>query len=240
MPEPSPESERRGVRAADGPRPRRRPAGRRRACRAARRADPLRRWRRASTSSSAGSRGASSGTSPSTTRPSRGCASSRQRGSVVYVMRYASRLDYFLFNALFLREGLRLSAFANGIRFWYYRPLRDALRTLLRGGARGVPQDAELCARASTARARRARAARSSCSCAPRACARVARPRGSGRGRAARARPARRGGRVAAGRGTPGAPGAARALLAQGAARAAALPEPLLRRADAARPTSPR
>ena len=37
------------------------------------------------------------------------------RGSVVYVMRYASRLDYFLFNALFLREGLRLSAFANGI-----------------------------------------------------------------------------------------------------------------------------
>ena len=31
-------------------------------------------------------------------------------GSVVYVMRYASRLDYFLFNVLFLREGLRLSS----------------------------------------------------------------------------------------------------------------------------------
>ena len=29
------------------------------------------------------------------------------RGSVVYVMRYASRLDYFLFNTLFAREGLR-------------------------------------------------------------------------------------------------------------------------------------
>jgi glycerol-3-phosphate O-acyltransferase len=55
------------------------------------------------------------------------------RGSVVYVMRYASRLDYFLFNTLFLREGLRLSAFANGIRFYYYRPLLEALRCWLRG-----------------------------------------------------------------------------------------------------------
>ena len=44
------------------------------------------------------------------------------QGSVIYVMRYASRLDYFLFNALFRREGLRLSRFANGIRFYYYRP----------------------------------------------------------------------------------------------------------------------
>src|SRR5262245_20849896 len=44
-----------------------------------------------------------------------------EQGSVMYVMRYASRLDYFLFNVLFLREGLRLSSFANGIRFWYYR-----------------------------------------------------------------------------------------------------------------------
>src|SRR5881628_807910 len=66
-----------------------------------------------------------------------------QRGAVVYVMRYASRLDYFLFNTLFRREGLRLSGFANGIRFWYYRPLRDALRTLERQ-PRGVPQDVEL------------------------------------------------------------------------------------------------
>ncbi len=50
------------------------------------------------------------------------------RGSVVYVMRYASRLDYFLFNALFARQGLRLSAAANGISFWYYRPLAAGLR----------------------------------------------------------------------------------------------------------------
>ena len=46
-----------------------------------------------------------------------------ERGSVVYVMRYASRLDYFLFNTLFAREGLRLSAFANGLSFYYYAPL---------------------------------------------------------------------------------------------------------------------
>src|SRR5262245_57296272 len=65
------------------------------------------------------------------------------QGSVVYVMRYASRLDYFLFNVLFLREGLRLSSFANGIRFWYYRPFWEALGILWRR-PRGVPQDIEL------------------------------------------------------------------------------------------------
>jgi glycerol-3-phosphate O-acyltransferase len=54
-----------------------------------------------------------------------------RRGTVVYVMRYASRLDYFLFNALFLRQGLRLSRFANGIRFHYYRPLLELLRIAL-------------------------------------------------------------------------------------------------------------
>jgi len=35
-----------------------------------------------------------------------------QKGAVVYVMRYSSRLDYFLFNWLFLLSGVRLSAFA--------------------------------------------------------------------------------------------------------------------------------
>jgi len=66
-----------------------------------------------------------------------------RKGTVVYVMRYASRLDYFLFNTLFRREGLRLSAFANGIRFYYYRPLLEALRIVWRR-PRGVPQDIEL------------------------------------------------------------------------------------------------
>jgi len=53
------------------------------------------------------------------------------RGTVVYVMRYASRLDYFLWNWLFLREGLRLSGFANGLRFYYYGPVLRALRIAL-------------------------------------------------------------------------------------------------------------
>jgi glycerol-3-phosphate O-acyltransferase len=44
------------------------------------------------------------------------------KGAVIYVMRYASRLDYFLFNTLFVRDGLRLSAYANGIAYWYYTP----------------------------------------------------------------------------------------------------------------------
>lgn len=65
-------------------------------------------------------------------------------GSVVYVMRYASRLDYFLCNWLFVRHGLRLSSFANGIHFDYYRPLYQSIaarwrawlerRRLLRAG----------------------------------------------------------------------------------------------------------
>ena len=50
------------------------------------------------------------------------------RGAVVYVMRYSSRLDYFLLNTLFAREGLRLSAFANGINFHYFGKLWIALR----------------------------------------------------------------------------------------------------------------
>ena len=54
------------------------------------------------------------------------------RGSVVYVMRYSSRLDYFLFNTLFLRHGLRLSGFANAIHFYYYRPLHQLLPVMLR------------------------------------------------------------------------------------------------------------
>jgi glycerol-3-phosphate O-acyltransferase len=71
------------------------------------------------------------------------------RGSVVYVMRYPSRLDYFLFNWLFLRDGLRLSGFANGLSFYYYGPLWQAfrlalgrLRARLGGGVRPVEQEA--------------------------------------------------------------------------------------------------
>lgn len=65
-------------------------------------------------------------------------------GSVVYVMRYASRLDYFLFNALFIREGLRLSSFANGIRFYYYRPLVELLRIAWRTRGAKAPDREDL------------------------------------------------------------------------------------------------
>jgi len=68
-------------------------------------------------------------------------------GSVIYVMRYASRLDYFLMNALFLRHGLRRSAFANGIHFHYYQPLWQALRARWRARRGRSPQ-----ARAAAAR----------------------------------------------------------------------------------------
>ncbi|MEE8475685.1 MAG: 1-acyl-sn-glycerol-3-phosphate acyltransferase [Myxococcota bacterium] len=64
------------------------------------------------------------------------------RGAVIYVMRYASRLDYFLFNALFRRHGLRLSRFANGIRFHYYRPLWESLR-IAWARPRGASQEVE-------------------------------------------------------------------------------------------------
>jgi glycerol-3-phosphate O-acyltransferase len=64
------------------------------------------------------------------------------RGSVVYVMRYSSRLDYFLFNVLFLRHGLRLSSFANAISFYYYRPLLELIPIALRL-ARGRPREVE-------------------------------------------------------------------------------------------------
>jgi len=50
-----------------------------------------------------------------------------ERGAVVYVMRYGSRLDYFLFNWLFLAAGVRLSGFANGISYTLYRPVHKAL-----------------------------------------------------------------------------------------------------------------
>jgi glycerol-3-phosphate O-acyltransferase len=66
------------------------------------------------------------------------------RGSVVYVMRYSSRLDYFLFNTLFLRHGLRLSSFANAIRFYSYRPLLQVLPIMFRM-RRGRPHEVTHC-----------------------------------------------------------------------------------------------
>jgi len=54
----------------------------------------------------------------------------QDRGSVIFVMSYASRLDYFLFNELFIREGLELSRFANGVRLLAFRPLWSYVRAI--------------------------------------------------------------------------------------------------------------
>jgi len=64
------------------------------------------------------------------------------RGAVIFVMRYASRLDYFLFNELFVREGLALSRFANGIHFHAYRPLARYLRAVFKR-ERGLTREGE-------------------------------------------------------------------------------------------------
>ncbi|MDG2307293.1 MAG: 1-acyl-sn-glycerol-3-phosphate acyltransferase [Candidatus Binatia bacterium] len=51
-----------------------------------------------------------------------------QTGTVVYVLRQRSLLDYLLINWLMLREGLPLARFANGVSAGWFAPFRDALR----------------------------------------------------------------------------------------------------------------
>jgi len=55
-----------------------------------------------------------------------------ERGTIVYVLRNRSLLDYCLINWLLLREGLPLATFANGVTTWWFQPLRQMLRRLLR------------------------------------------------------------------------------------------------------------
>jgi hypothetical protein len=152
------------------------------------------------------------------------------RGTVVYVMRYSSRLDYFLFNTLFLREGLRLSRFANGIRFYYYRPpARHA--QWVRRRRRSARRDGERSARGARELTRRG-APPSSCSCARAAARPAARARGIEEGRREL---------DLLGRGGARRPGRGEALslvpLAlfwrKGPRAREPLPEPLLRLADA-------
>ncbi|MCC6764821.1 MAG: 1-acyl-sn-glycerol-3-phosphate acyltransferase [Deltaproteobacteria bacterium] len=51
-----------------------------------------------------------------------------EQGTLVYVMRYRSLVDYFLVNHLLLREGLPLPLFANDISSVWLRRLSDVLR----------------------------------------------------------------------------------------------------------------
>ena len=51
-------------------------------------------------------------------------------GTLVYVMRYRSLVDFFLVNWVLVREGLPLPRFANGVSSLWLRPLRDLLGIL--------------------------------------------------------------------------------------------------------------
>ncbi|TMA39161.1 MAG: hypothetical protein E6J79_04200 [Deltaproteobacteria bacterium] len=55
-----------------------------------------------------------------------------RQGTIIYVMRYRSTLDYLLVNAVLLREGLPLARFAPGVSTVRFRPLRDLLRWTFR------------------------------------------------------------------------------------------------------------
>jgi glycerol-3-phosphate O-acyltransferase len=55
-----------------------------------------------------------------------------RQGTIIYVMRYRSTLDYLLVNAILLREGLPLARFAPGISTVAFRPLGDLLGWLFR------------------------------------------------------------------------------------------------------------
>jgi glycerol-3-phosphate O-acyltransferase len=56
------------------------------------------------------------------------------QGTLIYVMRYRSVVDYLLANAVLLREGLPLARFAPGVSTLWFRPLRDAIAWLARRG----------------------------------------------------------------------------------------------------------
>ena len=53
-------------------------------------------------------------------------------GTLVYVMRYRSTIDYLLVNAILLREGLPLARFAPGVSTVAFRPLGDMLGWIFR------------------------------------------------------------------------------------------------------------
>src|SRR5256712_38570 len=54
------------------------------------------------------------------------------QGTLIYVMRYRSALDYLLVNAVLLREGLPLARFAPGVSTVAFRPLGELLGWLFR------------------------------------------------------------------------------------------------------------
>ena len=55
-----------------------------------------------------------------------------REGTLIYVMRYRSGLDYLMVNAVLVREGLPLARFAPGVWTVPFRPLGDMLRWFVR------------------------------------------------------------------------------------------------------------
>ncbi|HZP43811.1 MAG TPA: 1-acyl-sn-glycerol-3-phosphate acyltransferase [Candidatus Binatia bacterium] len=68
------------------------------------------------------------------------------RGTVVYVMRYRSTLDYLLVNTVLLRAGLPLARFAPDVSTVWFRPLGDFLRWTFRERRRAAPAVHAACA----------------------------------------------------------------------------------------------
>lgn len=64
------------------------------------------------------------------------------RGTVVYIMRTRSLIDYLYFNFAFLEHGLQLVRFANGVKTYGFRGFFRGLGARLRG-RRGLPNDVE-------------------------------------------------------------------------------------------------
>lgn len=73
-----------------------------------------------------------------------------ERGTIVYVLRHRSFVDYFMINFILRREDLPLPVFASGLVPWALAPLREMLRILKNRATApdGVERDVERCAEA--------------------------------------------------------------------------------------------
>ena len=69
------------------------------------------------------------------------------QGTVVYVLRYRSFVDYLLVNVVLLREGLPLARFAPGLSTVSWRPLGEAVQWAFGRVRRWLGSDPEVCGR---------------------------------------------------------------------------------------------
>ncbi len=69
------------------------------------------------------------------------------QGSMIYVMRYRSAIDYLLVNVVLQREGLPLARWTPGLSTAWWRPIGDTIHSLMRRERRAPESDAGVCAR---------------------------------------------------------------------------------------------